>query len=49
MMENETVDVEQARERKSWSAPQMTVVDISDNTENMGNTGNDGAGSFTFS
>ncbi|CAD6875573.1 hypothetical protein [Methylomonas fluvii] len=50
MIEKETNEVLQAVQvRKIWSAPKMTVVDISDSTENMGNPGNDGSGTSTLS
>lgn len=50
MIENESGEVRQAvKIRKIWSAPKMTVVDISDSTEHMGNPGNDGSGTSTLS
>ena len=52
MTEHESVKVDDKTgtpERKSWSAPKMTVVEISNLTEHMFNPGNDGGGTSSFS
>jgi hypothetical protein len=49
-MENTVAEMTTTEQpRKAWYAPQMHVVDVAEETEGGGFTGNDGAGVSTLS
>lgn len=49
-MENTVAEMTTTEQpRKAWYAPQIHVVDVVEETEGGGSTGNDGAGAYTLS